>query len=83
MEGTLEFLANVDIFKGVNAGALQALARQLYSITVRGGEIFQDGETADGLYIIQAGAAKVTKSAAESQGVEAVLGILSFPLPYT
>lgn len=76
MEGTLEFLANVDLFKGVKADALAALARQLYSITVRGGEIFQEGETADGLYVIRAGAAKVTKSAAGAQGVEAVLGIL-------
>ena len=40
------------------------------------GEIFKDNDVADGMYIIKSGMVKVTKSATDSAGVEAVLAIL-------
>ncbi|MCH7714438.1 MAG: cyclic nucleotide-binding domain-containing protein [Chloroflexi bacterium] len=73
---TVEFLSQVDIFKNLQQSDLQRLAGQLTQVSFPEGNIIKDNDAADGLYIIKTGNVKVTKSAAESVGVEAVLAIL-------
>ena len=73
---TSEFLGAVDLFKGLSASQLERLAVSSVEKSFPVGEIFKDNDIADGLYIIKAGMVKVTKSAATTAGVEAVLAIL-------
>ncbi|PKB63833.1 MAG: hypothetical protein BZY80_05320 [SAR202 cluster bacterium Io17-Chloro-G2] len=73
---TVEFLSQIDIFKNLQQSDLQRLAGQMTEVSFPEGDIIRDNDAADGLYIIKTGNAKVTKTAAESAGVEAVLAIL-------
>lgn len=73
---TVEFLSNVDLFKGLQEIDLQRLAGQMTQVSLPEGDIIRDNDAADGLYIVVTGMAKVTKPAAETSGVEAVLAIL-------
>lgn len=73
---TVEFLSGIDIFKNLQPGGLERLAGQMTQVSFPAGNIIRDNDAADGLYIIKTGNVKVTKSAAESAGVEAVLAIL-------
>ena len=73
---TNEFLGGVDIFKDLNPVQLERLSTSAVELSFPVGDIFSDNDDADGLYIIKSGMVKVTKSAAETSGVEAVLAIL-------
>lgn len=73
---TNEFLGGVDLFKDLTPGQLERLAASAVELSFPVGEIFKDNDEADGLYIIKSGNVKVTKGAAETSGVEAVLAIL-------
>lgn len=73
---TAEFLGKLELFKNLKGEALERLASRLRLVSLPQGEIIRDGDAADGLYIIKSGMAKVTKGAAETVGVEAVLAIL-------
>ena len=74
---TSEFLGGVDLFKDLTPGQLERLAVSAVELSFPIGEIFSDNDDGDGLYIIKTGMVKVTKSAAETSGVEAVLAILA------
>ena len=71
-----EFLNGVDLFKGLTDAQLERLAVSAVELSFPVGDIFKDNDDADGLYIIKAGMVKVTKKAAETSGMEAVLAIL-------
>ena len=73
---TSEFLSGVDLFKYLAPAQLERLAASAVELSFPEGEIFKDNDVADGMYIIKPGMVKVTKSAADSAGVEAVLAIL-------
>ena len=73
---TSEFLGGIDLFKDLSPGQLDRLSASAVELSFPVGEIFKDNAAADGLYIIKSGMIKVTKSAAETSGVEAVLAIL-------
>ena len=73
---TSEFLSGVDLFKYLSPAQLERLAASAVELSFPEGEIFKDNDVADGMYIIKSGMVKVTKSAADSAGVEAVLAIL-------
>ena len=71
-----DFLGGVDLFKNLNPVQLERLSVSAVELSFPVGDIFSDNDDADGLYIIKTGMVKVTKSAAETSGVEAVLAIL-------
>lgn len=75
---TVDFFRKVDLFRFLSDGQLQRLAGQSRTVAFPEGTIIKDRDSADGLYIIKSGMAKVTKSASETSatGVEAVLAIL-------
>ena len=73
---TNEFLGGLDLFKHLSAGQLERLAGSAVELSFPEGEIFRDNDDADGLYIIKTGMVKVTKSSADTAGVEAVLAML-------
>ena len=73
---TSEFFGGVDIFKPLSSGQLNRLAVSAVELSFPEGDIFKDNDDADGLYIVKNGMVKVTKSAADSSGVEVVLAIL-------
>ena len=73
---TVEFLSKVDLFKNLKEGDLERLAAQMTQVSFPEGNIIRENDAGDGLYIVKTGMAKVTKSAAETAGVEAVLAIL-------
>ena len=72
---TVEFLGNVDLFKHLDTDAKERLAARLRSIYLPDGHIIRDTDPVDGLYIIESGMVKVTKTA-ERWEAEAVLAIL-------
>lgn len=71
-----ELLGKVDLFKQLKQEELERLASRLNLLSLPVGLIIKDNDPADGLYIIKIGMAKVTKSSADTAGVEAVLAIL-------
>lgn len=71
-----EFLRNLDLFKQLKEEELERLASRLKLLSLPVGLIIKDNDAADGLYIIKVGMAKVTKSSADTAGIEAVLAIL-------
>lgn len=71
-----EFLRNLDLFKQLKEEELERLASRLNLVSLPVGLIIKDNDAADGLYIIKVGMAKVTKSSADTAGIEAVLAIL-------
>lgn len=71
-----EFLRNLDLFKQLKEEELERLASRLNLLSLPVGLIIKDNDVADGLYIIKVGMAKVTKSSADTAGIEAVLAIL-------
>lgn len=73
---TVEFLSQLTIFKSLQQSDLQRLAAQMTEVSFPEGVIIRDNDAADGLFIVKTGMAKVTKSAADTVGVEAVLAIL-------
>ena len=73
---TKEFFRGVDLFKYLTDVQLQRLAGLAVDVSFPEGNILTDNEAGDGLYIVKSGMAKVTKSAADTAGVEAVLAIL-------
>lgn len=75
MEAT-EFLRTLDLFKQLKEEDLERLASRLNLVSLPVGLIIKDNDAADGLYIIKVGMAKVTKSSADTAGIEAVLAIL-------
>lgn len=72
---TIEFLGKVSIFGNLKAEVLSDIATRLQLVSIDEGPIFREGDAVDGLYVISAGKAKVTKPA-EGGGPEAVLAIL-------
>lgn len=79
MVETVEFLERVDLFKRLNASALEGLATQVCVVHFSDGDMIldtrRDTAQAAGLYIIKSGMAKVTR-AANRWEAEAVLAIL-------
>ena len=73
---TKEFFRGVGLFKYLTDVQLERLAGLAVEVSLPEGNIITDNDAADGLYIIKSGMAKVTKSAADTAGVEAVLAIL-------
>ena len=73
---TKEFFHGVGLFRYLTDIQLERLAGLAVDVSLPEGNIIMDNDTADGLYIIKSGMAKVTKSAADTAGVEAVLAIL-------
>ena len=71
-----EFFRGVGLFRYLTDVQLERLAGLAAEVSLPEGNIIMDNDTADGLYIIKSGMAKVTKSAADTAGVEAVLAIL-------
>ncbi len=71
-----EFLRGLDLFKQLKEEELERLALQMKLLSLPVGLIIKDNDAADGLYIIKVGMAKVTKSSADTAGIEAVLAIL-------
>ena len=72
---TAEFLAQVDLFKQLGPEILQELSSRMRMVYLLEGPIIQDNDPVDGLYIIESGRAKVTKSSLNGE-TEAVLAIL-------
>ena len=76
---TVEFIANVALFKHLKEDALTHLANQVRIVRFPEGHVIRDTERdsgpADGLYIIKSGVAKVSR-AANGWEAEAVLAIL-------
>lgn len=73
---TTEFFKGVDLFKYLSESQLERLQGLAVEVSFPEGNIIMDNDAADGLYIVKSGMAKVTKSASEASGVEAVLAIL-------
>lgn len=73
---TSEFLGGIDLFKDLSPGQLDRLSASAVELSFPVGDIFKDNDDADRLYIIKSGMVKVTKSTAETSGVEVVLAIL-------
>ena len=73
---TAEFFRGVDIFKHLSENQLERLAGLAVELAFPEGPILQDNDEGDGLYVIKSGMVKVTKKAADTAGVEAVLAIL-------
>ena len=73
---TSESLGGINLFKDLLPGQLDRLTASAVELSFPVGDIFKDNDDADGLYIIKSGMVKVTKSAAETSSVEAVLVIL-------
>ena len=73
---TVEFLANVSLFRNLGEKDVQRLAAKFRQVSFPAGEIIKDDESIDGLYIVKTGMAKVSKSSNGTAGVEAVLAVL-------
>jgi CRP/FNR family transcriptional regulator/CRP/FNR family cyclic AMP-dependent transcriptional regulator len=71
-----EFLRNLDMFKQLKEEELERLALHLKLLSLPVGLIIKDNDAPDGLYIIKTGMAKVTKTSADTAGIEALLTIL-------
>ena len=78
--GVVEFLASLALFKHLNTEAMESLASQVRLIRFPEGhmirDITRDTAPVDGLYIIKAGVAKVSKPS-QTWEAEAVLAILA------
>ena len=72
----IEFFRGVDLFKHLSDTQLERLAGLARELAFSEGIIIRDNDDADGLFIIKSGMAKVTKSSADTLGVEAVLALL-------
>ena len=70
-----DFLSHVDLFKHVERKVLEELGSRMRMVYLLEGHILRDNDPVDGLYIIQSGRVKVTKSS-QGGGTEAVLAIL-------
>ena len=73
---TTEFFRGVDLFKYLSETQLERLKGLAVEVSFPEGNIIMDNDAADGLYIVKSGMAKVTKTASEASGVEAVLALL-------
>ncbi len=74
-EDIAEFLSHVDLFKHLERDVLEGLGARMRMVYLLEGHIIQDNDPVDGLYIIESGRAKVTKSSQDGE-TEAVLAIL-------
>ncbi len=72
---TAQFLAHVELFKHLEPEILERLGSGMRMVYLVEGHIIQDNDPVDGLYIIESGRAKVTKSSQDGE-TEAVLAIL-------
>ena len=72
----VDFFRNLDLFKQLGEAELERLASSFKQVSFPEGLIIKDNDVADGLYIIQTGMAKVTKSSTGTTGVEAMPAIL-------
>ena len=59
---TVEFLRNVDLFKNLDEESLVYLAEQMKLVNIPSGPIIRYDDPVDGLYIIKAGTAGVSRS---------------------
>jgi len=73
---TVEFLAKVGLFSNLQERDIHRLAANIRQVSFPEGDIIQDNDSVDGLYIVKKGMAKVSKSSSGATGVEAVLAIL-------
>ncbi len=72
----MEFFRGVDLFKCLSDYELERLSRLAVKVAFPDGDIIKEWDTSDGLYIVESGMAKVTKSATDLGGIEAVLATL-------
>ena len=70
-----DFLANLPIFRYLDQDELARLAAQIQLVSLPQGPVFGEDDPVDGLYVLQSGTAKVTKSV-DGSGPEAVLALL-------
>lgn len=75
---TAAFLGRVELFKHLDPDILQALASRMRMVYLLEGHIIQDNGPPGGLYIIESGMAKVTKTADRGEAVLAILQSGSF-----
>ena len=75
MKETVEFLRKVDLFKYMDAAAIELIAGKMSLVTFSAMPIVRERESVDGLYILRSGAAVVTKSS-DNKSAEVVLGNL-------
>ncbi len=71
-----EFFRGVDLFKYLTESQLERIARIAAKVSFPEGKIIREFDAPDGVYIVESGIAKVTKSPTDSSGAEAELGIL-------
>ena len=62
-EEKANFLANVELFKHLSPETLRKLASRVHLVSLPAGHVIRENEPTDGLYIIVAGMARVTKPA--------------------
>ncbi len=71
-----DFFRGVDLFKYLTESQLERMARVAVKVSFPEGNIIREFDPPDGVYIVESGIAKVTKSQTHSSGDEAELGIL-------
>ncbi len=71
-----DFFRGVDLFKYLTETQLDRMARGATKVSFPKGKIIGESDASDGVYIVESGIAKVTKSNTDSSGDEAELGIL-------
>ncbi len=71
-----DFFRGVDLFKYLTESQLERMARVAVKVSFPEGNIIREFDPPDGVYIVESGTAKVTKSPTDSSGQEAELGIL-------
>ena len=75
MKETVEFLRKVDLFKYMDAAAIELIAGKMSLVIFSAMPIVRERDSVDGLYILRSGAAVVTKSS-DNKSAEVVLGNL-------
>ncbi len=71
-----DFFRGVDLFKYLTDSQLEQMAKMAGKVMFPKGKIISESDAPAGVYIVESGIAKVTKSRKDSSGDEAELGIL-------
>jgi len=71
-----DFFRGVDLFKYLTESQLERMAKMAAKVSFPKGKIIKESDAPEGVYIVESGIAKVTKSQMDSSCDEAELGIL-------
>ena len=71
-----DFFRGVDLFKYLTESQLEQMAKMAGKVSFPKGKIIKESDAPEGVYIVESGIAKVTKSQMDSSCDEAELGIL-------